>query len=37
MLTLMEAIGFVLLVTISLAGFAAALAGTLAVWFGHHR
>ena len=37
MLTLMEAIGFVLLVAISLAGFAAALAGTLAVWFGNHR
>jgi len=35
MLTLLEAIAFVLLVAISLAGFAAALAWTFAVWFGN--
>lgn len=35
MLTLLEAIAFVLLVAVSLAGFAAALAWTFAVWFGN--
>jgi hypothetical protein len=35
MLTVMEVIAFVVLVVISLAGFAAAIAGTFAVWFGH--
>jgi hypothetical protein len=34
MLTLLEVIVFVVLVVISLAGFAAAIAGTFAVWFG---
>jgi hypothetical protein len=37
MQTLFEFITLVILVTVSLAGFAAALAWTLAIWFGHGR
>jgi hypothetical protein len=35
MLTVLEAIAFIVLVVVSLAGFAAAIAGTFAVWFGN--
>jgi hypothetical protein len=35
MLTLLEAIAFVVLVAVSFAGFAAAIAWTLAIWFGN--
>jgi hypothetical protein len=35
MLTLLEAVAFILLAAISLTGFAAALAWTFAVWFGN--
>jgi hypothetical protein len=35
MFTLLEAIAFAILVLVSLAGFAAAIAGTFAVWFGN--
>jgi hypothetical protein len=34
MLTVLEVIAFVVLVVVSLAGFAAAIAGMFAVWFG---
>ena len=37
MLTLLEDIGFLLLVAISLGGFALAVMGTLAIWFGQPR
>jgi hypothetical protein len=37
MLTLLEDIGILVLVAISLGGFALALMGTLAVWFGQGR
>jgi hypothetical protein len=36
MLTLLEYIAFAVLVIVSLGGFAAAVAWTLAIWFGHH-
>jgi hypothetical protein len=35
MLTLLEAIGLIILVAISLTGFAAAVAWTFAIWFGN--
>jgi hypothetical protein len=35
MLTLLEVIAFVVLVAVSLAGFAAAIAWTFAIWFGN--
>jgi len=35
MLTVLEAMAFVILVAISFAGFAAAVAWTFAIWFGH--
>jgi hypothetical protein len=35
MLTLLEYIAFAVLVIVSLGGFAAAVACTLAIWFGH--
>jgi hypothetical protein len=35
MLTLLEAIAFVILVAVSFAGFAAAVAWTFAIWFGN--
>jgi hypothetical protein len=35
MLTFLEALAFVALVAVSLAGFAAALAWTFAIWFGN--
>jgi hypothetical protein len=37
MLTLLQVMAFVILVAVCLAGFAAAIAGTFAVWFGHRR
>jgi hypothetical protein len=35
MLTFLEALAFVALVAVSLAGFAAAIAWTFAIWFGN--
>jgi hypothetical protein len=35
MLTLLEYIAFAVLVAVSLGGFAAAVAWTFAIWFGH--
>jgi nitrate reductase NapE component len=35
MLTLLEAIAFVILVAVSFVGFAAALVWTFAIWFGN--
>jgi hypothetical protein len=37
MFTLLEYAGFLVLVAISLGGFALALMGTLAIWFGQRR
>jgi hypothetical protein len=35
MVTVLEFIGFAALVVVSLGGFVAAVAWTLAIWFGH--
>jgi hypothetical protein len=35
MMTLLESLAFFVLVTVSLAGFALAVMGTFAIWFGH--